>query len=118
MNNKQIIAIGILTFLMFILVVSISGVLNPPKADYDDVLFEAIGGDEFLNVTLKPALKVHEEKIPDGSFKISSGELKYYDAKNITYADSFGVKDYFIVWKTSPDNYNWIYENKLCIFFI
>lgn len=116
MNTKQIIAVGIFAFLMFILIVSISGVLNPPKADYDDVLFEAIGGDEFLNVTLKPALKVHEEKIPDGSFNISTGEMKYYDAKNITYVDSFGVKDYFIVWKTSPDNYDWIYDKNINIY--
>ena len=78
----------------------------PPQADRDDVVFEAIGGDEFLNVTLTGCKKISEENIPDGKISTSDGEFGYYDAKNITYVNVDGQKGYFIVWKTSPDRYD------------
>ena len=33
------------------------------------------------------------------------GEIWYYDAKNITYIDTEGNEDYFLVWKAEPDKY-------------
>ena len=100
-----VLAIGIFSLM--------SNLLAPPKADYvNDVVFEDIGGDDFLNVTIKHCLKIDEKDVPDGSFSTSEGEVKYYDAKNITYVDSFGNQDYFIIWKTSPDKYEWAKTNE------
>ena len=59
-------------------------------------------------MTIKHCLKTGENSIPDGSFSTSAGQINYYAAKNITYVDSFGDKDYFIVWKTTPDKYSWV----------
>lgn len=105
-------------FLLLIVIVLIIGIfiqinsfLNPPKANDNDNVFEAIGDDEFLNVTIKHHLKIDEKSIPDGSFETSHGKINYYDAKNITYVDTFGDKDYFIVWKTTPDKYQWVKKN-------
>ena len=111
--SKEKIIIILLVLILFIGAFSlISNLLSPPKADVDDVVFERIGGDDFLNVTLRHCLKIDEKDIPDGSFLTSQGEIKYYDAKNITYVDLFGDKDYFIIWKTNPDNYYWAKTNE------
>ena len=110
MSIQKIIAILILLILIIGIPLII---LTPPKAHYEDTVFEAIGGDEFLNVTLKHCLKIDEKNIPDASFQTSAGEIKYFDAKNITYVDTFGNKDYFIVWKTTPDKYNWVKNNDI-----
>lgn len=80
-------------------------IFTPSEAIHSDKIIEDIGGDGFLTATLKGCLKVHEEKIQDGSFKTSSGKFDYFDAKNITYVDTDGKKDYLIVWKTTPDKY-------------
>ena len=84
----------------------ISSILTPPKAEYDDVVFEDINGDNFLNVTLKHCLKTGEKSIPDGSFNTSDGEITYHNAKQINYVDLFGHEDYFIIWDESPDQYS------------
>ena len=110
--KKEIFFIGLIIVILALGAFSLVGhMLTPPNADYDDFVFEKIGGDEFLNVTIKHCLKIGEENIPDGSFNTSDGQINYYNAKNITYADSSGNQDYFIVWKTTPDKYGWI-ENK------
>lgn len=80
--------------------------LAPSKANADDVIFEAIGGDDFLNATLKGCVKISEENIPDGTFNTNVGEFGYYNAKNISYVDTQGRHGYMIVWKTTPDKYN------------
>lgn len=78
---------------------------TPSQANPDDEVFEAIGGTDFLNATLKGCLKVNEENIPDGSYESSSGKFSWYDAKNITYVDTNGNQGYMIVWKASSDKY-------------
>lgn len=113
MSKEKIIIILVLAVLVIGAFSFISQIFAPPKADYDkDVVFEKIGGDDFLNVTLKHCLKIDERDIPDGSFSTSQGEIKYYGAKNITYVDFFGDKDYFIIWKTDPGKYYWVETNE------
>ncbi len=113
MAKQKIILILALIVLIIGAFLLIGNLLEPPKADYEnDVVFEKIGGDDFLNVTIKHCLKIDERDIPDGSFSTSEGEVKYYDAKNITYVDLFGNQDYFTIWKTSPDNYGWFETNE------
>ena len=107
----------ILILLAILLVIGIFSLathfLAPPKADYEnDVVFEKIGGDDFLNVTIKHCLKIDEKDISDDSFSTSEGEIKYYNAKNITYVDSFGNQDYFIIWKTDSGKYDWVKTNE------
>ena len=68
MSIQKIIAILILLILIIGIPLII---LTPPKAHYEDTVFEAIGGDEFLNVTLKHCLKIDEKSI-----------LNYYELKN------------------------------------
>ena len=98
--------------MVFLLTVSVASagfldfIFPPSKANLDDEIFEAIGGDDFLNVTLKGCKKVSEENIPDGSVDTAiSGEISYYDAKNVTYVDSEGNHGWFVVWKTTPNRY-------------
>jgi len=79
---------------------------TPSKADYYDNFTEDIGGDGFLVANLTHALKIGETNIPDGSFKASTGEYNYFGAKNISYVDYVGAKDYIVVWKTTPDKYS------------
>jgi len=79
---------------------------TPYQADYYDNFTEDIGGDGFLVANLTHALKTGEENIPDGSFKASTGEYKYFGAKNISYIDYVGARNYIVVWKTTPDKYN------------
>lgn len=50
-------------------------------ADVDDEIFEAIGGDDFLNATLVACKKLNEEKISDETFETSDGTFTWYDAK-------------------------------------
>ena len=107
----------ILILLAILLVIGIFSLathfLTPPKADYEnDVVFENIGEDDFLNVTIKHCLKIDEKDISDDSFSTSEGEIKYYNAKNITYVDSFGNQDYFIIWKTDSGKYDWVKTNE------
>lgn len=111
--QKEKIFIGLIVIVVVIgAILLISNILTPPKADYvNDVVFEKIGGDDFLNVTLDGCLKIDEKDIPDGSFNTAHGQINYYGAKNITYVDSFGNQDYFIIWKANPDKYDWI-ENE------
>lgn len=113
MSREKIILILILIVLAIGIFSLVSHILTPPKADYEnDVVFEKIGGDDFLNVTIKHCLKIDEKDIPDGSFSTSAGEIKYYNAKNITYVDLFGNKDYFIIWKTDSNKYGWVKTNE------
>lgn len=81
----------------------------PPKADSTDTVIEDIGGDNFLTAKLNYCLKLDEKNISDASFETSSGNWSWYDAKNITYVNTFGDTDYMIVWKTSADKYD--FEN-------
>ena len=85
-TKEKIILVVVLLVLAIGLFSWISSILAPPKADLlNDVVFEKIGGDDFLNVTIKYCLKIDEKDIPDGSFSTNEGELRYYNAKNITY---------------------------------
>ncbi len=106
----------IVLFMLFIvLLMSVFYMISisiPLKADSDDTVFERVGGDDFLNVTLKYSLKTDKRDIPDGTFSTSLGEIKYYDAKNITYVGLYGHKDYFIIWKTDPNRYDWVDRNE------
>lgn len=108
MTKEKVIIILIAIIFIVIVFLGLNSIFNPPKADFDDFIFEDIGGDEFLNVTIKYSLKTHEENIPNGIFNTSAGQINYYDAKKITYVGLYGVEDYFIVWKTTPDKYDWI----------
>lgn len=108
MSNEKIIFGLIFIIVVLVVFFGIHSFLNPPKADFDDVVFEKIGGDDFLNVTLKYNLKTKEENISDGSFNTSVGQINYFDAKKITYIGLYGDEDYFIIWKTTPNKYNWI----------
>ncbi len=102
-----LIIIAILVLVKVMVMGSIVGLIFPPsKASPSDVLIEDIGGDNFLNATLEGCLKISEENIPDASFNASSGEWSWYDARNITYVTQFGTKNYMIVWKTTPDKYD------------
>ncbi len=86
---------------------SIASFIFPPShASSSDTLIEDIGGDNFLTATLDGCLKINEENISDASFKTSSGEWRWYDAKNITYVTQYGTKNYMIVWKTAHDKYD------------
>jgi hypothetical protein len=78
----------------------------PSEADFHDSFSEDIGGDGFLVANLNHSLKIGEKDIPDGNFVASMGTYDYYDAKNISYVDSIGCDNYIIVWKASPDRYN------------
>ena len=113
MSKEKIILIILFLLLVIGIFSLIGNLLEPPKADYEnDVVFENIAGDDFLNVTIKHCLKIDEKDIPDGSFSTSEGEIKYYDAKNITYVDSFGNQDYFIIWKIDSGKYDWVKTNE------
>ena len=81
--------------------------LAPKTADYDDTVIEHIGNDGVLTATLEHTKKVHEEDIGFGRFQTSTQfeDLAYYDAKNISLLDYYGNEGYMIVWKTSPENY-------------
>lgn len=112
--NILLIAALAVIFLLTVSAVSagfLDSIVPPSKASADDEVFEAIGGDEFLNVTLSGCLKVSEENIPDGSVETSVEEIEYFDAKNITYVDTEGNQDWFVVWKTSPDKYSYFDSN-------
>ncbi len=80
--------------------------LIPSTADYYDNFTEDIGGDGFLVANLTHSLKTGETDIPDGSFNASTGQYNYFDAKNISYVDYAGCKNYLVVWKTSPEKYD------------
>ncbi len=95
----------------FIVGAVINLVVPPSEALYSDEVVVDIGENNFLVATLKSCAKIAEEKIPDGSFKTSDGQFSYFDAKNITYVDMDGRKDYMIVWKSTPDKY-FDFENK------
>ena len=110
MRRNILLAVSLLLIFSLTLGIVSAGFLDfifpPSKANADDEIFEAIGGDDFLNVTLKGCAKVSEENIPEGSVETAfSGEIWYYDAKNITYIDTEGNEDYFLVWKAEPDKY-------------
>lgn len=112
-TKEKIILVAVLLVLAIGLFSLITSILAPPKADpLNDVVFEKIGGDDFLNVTIKYCLKIDENDIPDGSFSTNEGEIRYYNAKNITYADTSGIQDYFIIWKADCDKYDWVDTNQ------
>jgi len=97
--------------IVIIAVVIVAAVLfhflsTPSHADYYDNFTEDIGGDGFLVANLTHALKTGENSIPDGSFNASTGEYEYFGARNISYVDYVGAKDYIVVWKTTPDKYD------------
>lgn len=112
MSKGNIIAILLVIILIFGALIALTVLSFPQKADDDDIVFEKVGGDDFLNVTLKYRLKISEKDIPDGSFDTSSGVINYYGAKNISYVDTFGNKDYFIIWKTTTSKYDWVDTTK------
>lgn len=109
LNNRDLIimlaAIFLLLFIAGCTAFGAFGFFTPQKANPDDVIFEAIGGDEFLNATLIGCRKISEENIPDGKIRTSNGEFGYYNAKNISYIDDQGRKGYIVVWKTTPDKF-------------
>jgi hypothetical protein len=111
-KRRNILIIACLAIVFFLTVsVASAGLLDflfpPSKANPDDEVFEAIGGDDFLNVTLKGCLKVSEGNIPDASVQTGiCGDIWYYDAKNVTYVDTEGNEGWFVVWKASPDKYD------------
>ena len=97
--------------LLVIVGLVVSWLLPPSSADYDDYFTEDIGGDGFLVANFTGCLKLGEEDIPHGKYASASGCCRYFDAKNITYVDTAGRKDYAIVWKTSADNYDFPLED-------
>lgn len=102
-----LIIVAILILIRITVMGSIASLIFPPShASHSDTLFEDIGGDNFLNATLKGCLKIREENISDASFKTSSGIWKWYNAKNITYVTEYGTKNYMIVWKAPADKYD------------
>jgi hypothetical protein len=109
-KNRNVIITVLAVALVLLTMASVSaGVfdfLDPSNANPDDEVFEAIGGDDFLNATLRGCVKTGEENIPDATFNTSDGEYAYYGAKNISYVNEYGNHGYIIVWKTSPDKYN------------
>ncbi len=111
MSKPKNIAILLAIIIVLILVRSfvvgslINMIIPPSQASYSDKIVEDIGGDDFLVATLEHCLKTSEKNIPDGNFTGNFETYGYYDAKNITYVDYYGKKGYFVVWKTTPDNY-------------
>ncbi|WP_407375750.1 hypothetical protein [Methanobrevibacter sp.] len=85
---------------------------EPSRADENDNVTVDIGGDGFLVATIKYSLLVNEKNISDSSFETADGTFRWYGAKNITYVNTFKMKDYLIVWKTTLDKYGWVDENK------
>ncbi len=112
MNKRKLLA-GFLIILFLLIIIGaaagfVGSLFEPPKADYTDEVFEPVG-DNHLNVTLKQCKKINEESIPDGSVETANyGKINYYDAKNITYVNIAGDKDYFIIWKVTADKYDFI----------
>lgn len=104
--------VGVILFLI-VCAVAVDFFSTPSKADYDDSFSEDIGGDGFLVATLNHSLKTSEKDIPDGSFKASTGDYGYYDAKNISCVDDIGCHIYIIVWKTTPDKYPFDTKDKV-----
>lgn len=108
---KQV-AVLLVGFFVVLLVVgflagSLINLLVPPsQAVYGDNVVEDIGGDNALIATLGSCVKVGEQNIPDGNFTTNLGQnLGWKNAKNISYVDTAGIKDFIIVWKDSPQNY-------------
>lgn len=108
---KQV-AVLLVGFFVVLLVVgflagSLINLLVPPsQAVYGDKVVEDIGGDNALIATLGSCVKVGEQNIPDGNFTTNLGQnLGWKNAKNISYVDTAGIKDFIIVWKDSPQNY-------------
>ncbi|WP_458402939.1 hypothetical protein [Methanobrevibacter sp.] len=86
---------------------------EPPRADTSDNLTVDIGGDGFLVARLSETLVLSEENISDSSFETAHGTFRWYGAKNITYVNTFATTDYMIVWKTSPDKYDWVSDEEV-----
>lgn len=100
------IIIAVLIVVRLTLLSSLTGLIfSPSEASYSDVLIEDIGEDNFLNATLKGCLKVGEESIPDAVFTASTGNWSWFDAKNVTYVNTAGTKEYMVIWKASADKY-------------
>ena len=89
MSIQKIIAILILLILIIGIPLII---LTPPKAHYEDTVFEAIGGDEFLNVTLKHCLKIDENDIEASHAavvgKINDEHLFYLTSRGISETEA------------------------------
>ena len=108
---KNILIIIVILFALFVIRGVVFGaifdfIMLPSQASYSDEIVEDIGGDDFLVATLEHCLKTGEKSIPDGNFTGAYGTYGYYGAKNISYLDMSGREGYFIVWKTSQDNYD------------
>ena len=75
----------VLGFIVIFLIISMTSAVSagvfdfyqPSKANPDDKVFEQIGGDDFLNATLKGCAKIGENYIPDASFSTSEGNFTY-----------------------------------------
>ncbi|WP_303247603.1 hypothetical protein [uncultured Methanobrevibacter sp.] len=111
-RKSNFLAYFLIIIFLIIIIGAVAGfvgsLFEPPKADYNDEVFEPVG-DNHLNVTLKQCKKINEESIPDGSVETANyGKISYYDAKNITYVTIAGDKDYFIIWKVTADKYDFI----------
>ena len=105
-NLGKVILVVIAIVIVGFAISSVANIIFPPKyASYDDEIFENIGGDGILNATLKGCYKLGEENIPNANFNTSFGSYVWMDAKNITYLDTSGRKDYMIVWKCPANNY-------------
>lgn len=104
MSNIKWIFLAI--FLLLVMGGLFSMFSEPPKADFDDYFVEDIGGDGFLIANLTPALKTAEGDVADGCIVASTGPYYYYGAKNISFVDEVGSDNYMIVWKTTPDKYD------------
>lgn len=113
MSNAKKVAVIIVGIFITLLVVSfvIGSVINlivpPSEALLSDKVIEDIGGDNALVATLEGCLKISEESMPDGCFTTQSGQsLSWFDAKNISYVDTYGYKGNMIVWKAPIDKYD------------
>ena len=104
--NKKILIISVI--ILIVLILALTTIFKAPeKANYDDEIFIQIGGDDFLNVTLKGCVIVSEKDIDDGYVMSAlNTNVSWFDAKNISYVDTMGRHGYMIIWKTSPDHYN------------
>ena len=109
-NVKWVIGAILILLLVWLLV---SWFSPPSQADEDDYFVEDIGGDGFLVANFTQCLKLGENNIPDGTFNGSMDSYGYYNAKNISYVDYAGCKNYVIVWKTTPDKYGFDTYNEV-----
>jgi hypothetical protein len=109
-----LVVLFIFILIIGVVVGSISNLIFPPsEAVYGEKVIEDIGGDGILVAGLDDCVKVSESYIPDGKFDTNRiTNLSWSGAKNISYVDTQGKRGNMIVWKTSPDKYSVLDNNK------